>query len=188
MATNRIEKAWESMISNLQKKTGKSLAEWIEIINQQPLTRTSDKVKYLKSAYGLGHGYAGLIIFHAKVEAAGKSDSPEELIEKQYQGKEQLKPIYDKLLSEVLKFGADLEIAPRNSYVSLRRNVQFAMLTPATKLRFDVALKLKNQEPDGILEALPRNGMCTHRIKLNSIEDITGEVINWLQAAYSQAD
>jgi len=53
MATNRIEKAWESMISNLQQKTGKSLADWIEIINLQSYTKTSDKVKYLKSTYGL---------------------------------------------------------------------------------------------------------------------------------------
>jgi len=188
VATNRVEKAWESMIANLQHKTGKSLAEWIEIINQQPLVKTSDKVKYLKSAYGLGQGYAGLIIYHAKVEAAGKADSPEELIEKQYTGKEQLKPIYDKLLSEVLKFGPDVEIAPRNSYVSLRRNVQFAMLTPASQIRFDVAIKLKNQEPIGILEALPTSGMCTHRIKLSSIEDITSEVLNWLKAAYDKAD
>lgn len=176
------------MISNLQQKTGKSLAEWIEIINEQPYTKTSDKVKYLKSAFGLGQGYAGLIIYHAKVEAAGKADSPEELVEKQYQGKEQLKPIYDKLLSELRKFGPDVEISPKNSYVSLRRNVQFAMLTPATKVRFDIALKLKNQEPMGILEALPKPGMCTHRIKLSSIEDINSEVLGWLKSAYDKAD
>jgi len=176
------------MIANLQAKTGKTLEEWVEIINQQPLTKTSDKVKYLKSAYGLGQGYAGLIIYHAKIAATGKADSPEELIAKQYSGKEHLKPIYDKLLKEVKKFGADVEVSPKNSYVSLRRNVQFAMLTPATKLRFEVALKLKNQEPEGILEALPKNGMCTHRIKLNSLEEITPEVINWLKAAYGKAD
>jgi len=41
------------MISNLQQKTGKSLADWIEIINLQSYTKTSDKVKYLKSTYGL---------------------------------------------------------------------------------------------------------------------------------------
>jgi len=188
VATNRIEKAWESMIANLQAKTGKTLEEWVEIINQQPLTKTSDKVKYLKSAYGLGQGYAGLIIYHAKIAATGKADSPEELIAKQYSGKEHLKPIYDKLLKEVKKFGADVEVSPKNSYVSLRRNVQFAMLTPASQIRFDVAIKLKNQEPIGILEALPTSGMCTHRIKLSSIEDITSEVLNWLKAAYDKAD
>jgi len=176
------------MIINLQTKTGKSLEEWIEIINQQPLTKTSDKVKYLKTAFGLGQGYAGLIIYHAKIQAAGKADTPGQLVAKQYSGKEQLKPIYDKLLSEIQKFGNDIEVSPKNSYVSLRRNVQFAMLTPATKVRFEVALKLKNQEPNGILEALPKNGMCTHRIKLSSVEDISNEVLGWLKTAYDKAD
>jgi len=188
VATNRIEKAWESMIANLQAKTGKTLEEGVEIIHQQPLTKNRDKVKYLRSAYGLGQGYAGLIIYHAKIAATGKADSPEELIAKQYSGKEHLKPIYDKLLKGVKKFGADVEVSPKNSYVSLRRNAQFAMLTPASQIRFDVAIKLKNQEPIGILEALPTSGMCTHRIKLSSIEDITSEVLNWLKAAYDKAD
>lgn len=188
MATNRVEKAWESMIAHLPQKTGKTLEEWIEIINHQPLTKTSEKVKYLKATFGLGQGYAGLIIYHAKIAAAGHADSAEELLEKQYIGKEHLKPIYDKLLSEVLKFGNDVEISPKNSYVSLRRNLQFAMLTPASKIRFDIALKLKNQEPEGILEALPASGMCTHRIKLGSLDDINDEVMAWLKAAYDKAD
>ena len=176
------------MIENLPQKTGKTLEEWIKIINQQPLTRTSDKVKYLKTSFGLGHGYAGLIIYQAKVAAEGKAGTPEELIAKQYNGKEHLKPIYDMLVAEVKKFGRDVEIAPRNSYVSLSRNYQFAMLVPASKLRFEIALKLKNQEPIGILEAMPKPGMCTHRINLSSVEDINKEVLSWLKAAYDKAD
>ncbi|PKN73693.1 MAG: DUF4287 domain-containing protein [Candidatus Cloacimonetes bacterium HGW-Cloacimonetes-3] len=182
-----MEKVWQSMENNLQAKTGKPLEEWIEIINKQPFTRTSDKVHYLKSEFGLGQGYAGLIIYKAKVAAAGAPDTPEQLIEKQYTGKENLKPIYDKLVEIVKKFGDDVEIAPRISYVSITRNTQFAMFTPATRIRFDVALKLKGQEPKGVLEALPSPGMCTHKIKVNSLEDITPEVIEWLQLAYSKS-
>jgi predicted transport protein len=187
MSEKRIEKAWQSMVNNLQAKTGKPLEEWIEIINKQPFTRTSDKVSYLKKEYGQGQGYAGLIIYHAKIALSGAPDTPEQLIEKQYLGKENLKPIYDKLVDIVSKFGEDVEIAPRNSYVSITRNTQFAMFTPATKIRFDVALKLKGQEPKGVLEALPSPGLCTHKIKVNSLEDITPEVIDWLKLAYDKA-
>ncbi|MDD4310455.1 MAG: DUF5655 domain-containing protein [Candidatus Cloacimonetes bacterium] len=188
MASNRVEKAWESMINNIQARTGKALTEWIEIINKQPLTKTSEKVKYLKTNYGMGQGYAGLVIYQAKVAAEGRVDTPEELVAKQYNGKEQLKQIYDLLLAEVLKFGSDVEVSPKNSYVSLRRNVQFAMFTPSTRTRFDIALKLKNQDASGVLEALPTPGMCTHRIKVNSIEDINPEVISWLKLAYDMAE
>ncbi len=175
------------MIRNLQENTGKSMEEWIEILNEQALTRTSEKVNFLKTQHGLGHGYAGLIVYQAKVALAGKEDSPEELIAKQFVGKEDLKPIYDKIVEEVLKFGDDVEIAPRNSYVSLRRNVQFAMLTPANKIRFDVALKFKEVVPDEILEVMPTPGMCTHRIKLKTLEDVTDKVLFWIKSAYDRA-
>lgn len=187
MSEKRIDKAWQSMINNLETKTGKPLEQWIEIINKQPLTRTSDKVNYLKREFGIGHGYAGLIIYQAKIALSGSPDTPEQLIEKQFRGKEHLKPIYNRLVEIVKSFGDDVDIAPRNSYVSISRNTQFAMFTPATQIRFDVALKLKGQEPSGILEALPKPGMCTHKIRVNSPEDITQELIDWLKLAYDMA-
>lgn len=187
MSEKRIEKAWESMKNNLQEKTGKALSEWIEIINKQPLTRTSDKVNYLKKEYGLGHGYAGMIIYQAKLEAEGSAPSLAQLVEKQYASKPDMKPIYDELVKIVKGFGTDVEINPKQSYVSLCANTQFAMLTPATKTRFDVGIKLKDQEPKGVLELLPKPGMCTHTIKLSRIEDINPEVISWLKLAYNKA-
>ncbi|HRY84060.1 MAG TPA: DUF4287 domain-containing protein [Candidatus Cloacimonadota bacterium] len=187
MPQNKMDKAWESMLRNLEAKTGKPIADWIKIINAQPFTRTSEKVEWLKKEHHLTHGYAGLVIYQAKLAAQGGPDDPEELVRKQYLGKEKLRPIYDKLVELVLGFGDDVEILPRNSYVSIRRKVQFAMFSPATKERFEIMLKLKNQEPKGILEALPKPSMCTHRIKLGSLEELTPELIDWLKEAYAQA-
>jgi hypothetical protein len=186
MNENKIDKAWANMARNLQEKTGKSMEEWVKIIDVQPFTMTSEKVKYLKNTYGLGHGYAGLIVYNSKIKAEGGQDSPEVLIEKQYARKEHFKPIYDKLIQLVSEFGDDVEVLPRNSYVSLRRGVQFAMLTPASKVRFDLALKLKDQPAIGILETLPAAGMCTHKIRINKLESITPEVIAWLKLAYDK--
>ena len=187
MPKNSIDKAWESMLLNLETKTGKPIAQWIEIINAQPFTRTSEKVNWLKKEHNLTHGYAGLVIYQAKLAAQGGAEDPAELVRKQYLGKEDLRPIYDKLLEIVSGFGEDVEILPRNSYVSIRRKVQFAMFSPATKIRFEIMLKLKAQEPKGILEALPKPSMCTHRIKLGTLEEITPELIGWLKEAYVQA-
>ncbi|GAB1467793.1 hypothetical protein MASR2M64_04790 [Candidatus Cloacimonadota bacterium] len=188
MSDKHNEKVWTSMIQNVQLKTGKPLEEWIEIINKQPFTRTSDKVTFLRKEFGIGQGYAGLLIYHAKLAMEASPDTPEQLVDKQYSGKEELKPIYDKLIGIVRKFGDDVEISPKQSYVSLSRNTQFAMLTPASKIRFEVILKLKDQEPRGVLEALPTPGMCTHRIKLGTLEDVIKEVIDWMRLAYEKAE
>lgn len=77
---------------------------------------------------------------------ASSADNQDDLITKQYKGKEHLKPFYDKLISEIQSFGNDIEIAPKNSYVSLRRKKQFATLIPATKTRFEIGINLKGQK------------------------------------------
>ena len=54
-----------------------------------------------------------------------------------------LKPIYDKIIKEISKFGKDIEIAPKKAAVSLRRKRQFALVQPSTKTRVDLGLKIK---------------------------------------------
>ena len=92
-------------------------------------------------------------------------------------------------MKEILSFGKDIEVAPKNAYVSLRRKKQFALLQPATKTRFEVGIILKGQEPKGILEEIKAaNAMCSHKINLSGESDITPEVMQWLKAAYDKAN
>lgn len=85
-------------------------------------------------------------------------------------------------MSEILKLGNDIEVAPKKAYVSLRRKKQFACLKPATKTRFELELIIKGQEPTGILEAITGAGaMCTHRIKIETENQITNDILNWIK-------
>ena len=68
--------------------------------------------------------------------------------------------MYDKLISQIATFGKDIEIAPTNTYVRLRRKKQFAILNPATKTRFQIGINLKGQEANRKLVAGKPNSMC----------------------------
>jgi predicted transport protein len=183
-----MDKATQTMIENLHKDTGKTLEEWIRIVNDQKLTKYGDMLKFLKEGHSLTHGFANLIVLKAKGSDAGSVENKDDLISKQYHGKEHFKPMYDKLLSEILLFGEDIEIAPKNAYVSLRRKKQFAILHPVTKTRFEVGINLKGQLPEGKLEVInSANSMCSHRINLADIQDIDEEVIEWIKTAYNNA-
>ncbi|RYZ46484.1 MAG: DUF4287 domain-containing protein, partial [Sphingobacteriales bacterium] len=92
-----------------------------------------------------------------------------------------------KLIEEIATFGKDIEVAPKNTYVSLRRKKQFAILNPATKTRFEVGINLKGQDPKGKLEPEKSNAMCSHKINLTNISDIDNEVIEWIKTAYDHA-
>jgi predicted transport protein len=184
----RMDQTTKTMIENLYKNTGKSLEQWIEIVKAGNFEKHGAIVKFLKEQHTLTHGFANLIALKSKGTDAGSAENTDDLIVKQYQGKEHLKAIYDLLINEIQKFGNDVEISPKNAYVSIRRKKQFTTLTPATKTRFEVGINLKGQSPEGKLEAITTaNAMCSHKINLSGLNDIDQEVINWLKMAYENA-
>lgn len=183
-----MDKATETMIENLHKNSGKTLEQWIAIVTKEKLEKHGEIVRFLKENHKLTHGYANLVAHKTKGSDAGSVENTSDLIEKQYIGKEHLKPIYEKLLGEIQNFGGDIEIAPKNAYVSMRRKKQFAILQPATKTRFEIGINLKGQEPKGKLEAINTpNAMCSHRINVTDTKDIDTEIIGWLKQAYDNA-
>ncbi|WP_286232749.1 DUF4287 domain-containing protein [Thalassotalea sediminis] len=178
-----MDKPLQTMIENMPEKTGKKLDEWLEILNKKNFEKHSVAVKFLKTEYGVTHGFANTIVALSK-----ESDSPEDLVVNQYSGKELLKPIYEKILFTVDSFGDDIVITPKKGSVSLIRKKQFALVKPATKTRIDLGLKLKGIEVQGRLESSgPFGTMCTHRIQLKEISDVDNEVVAWLLKAYESS-
>jgi hypothetical protein len=82
-------------------------------------------------------------------------------------------------------FGDDVELAPKQAYVSLRRSKQFGSVGPGPRGRPEIGLNLKGMEPAGRLEAA--GGMCTHRVRLSATEELDADVIDWLREAYARA-
>lgn len=182
-----MDKATQTMIENLHKNTGKTLEQWIEIVKKQNFEKHGEIIQFLKEQYQFTHGFANLVAHKANETDAASAENTDDLITNQYKNKEHLKPIYDKLIYEIHLFGNDIEIAPKNSYVSLRRKKQFVTLNPATKTRFEIGINLKGQEPKDKLEPEKPNAMCSHKINIADIKDIDKEVINWIKAAYDNA-
>ena len=182
------EEMAEKMISNMPEKTGKSLEEWLKIVNSSGLEKHGAIVKHLKSDHGMTHGFANLVAHSALKSAASTTDeSSDDLVAAQYSGgKAHLKPIYDAIIAYVGTLGSDVEIAPKKASVSLRRSKQFALVTPATKTRVDLGINIKGKDPEGRLEA-SKNAMCTHLVKLTTPEDFDDELKAWVKEAYSAA-
>ena len=85
-------------------------------------------------------------------------------------------------------FGADVELAPKKAYVSLRRNKQFGLVQPSTKTRVDVGINLKDVAATERLEKSGSfNAMVSHRVRLASPTEVDAELIAWLKQAYERA-
>jgi len=183
-----MDKATQTMIENLHRNTGKTLEQWMEVVRKEDLKKHGEVINFLKETHGLSYGFANLVAHKAKGSDADSVENKDDLIGKAVQGKEHFLPVYLKLMEEIKKFGSDIETAPKNSYVSLRRKKQFAILQPATKTRFEIGINLKGQAPEGKLEAISSpNAMCSHRINIINAGDIDKEIVDWLRKAYENA-
>ena len=67
--------------------------------------------------------------------------------------KSALRPFHDEVIAVVRGLGDDVELAPKQTYVSLRRSKQFGTVGPASGGRLEIGLNLKGMEPTGRLES-----------------------------------
>lgn len=190
MAKSPEEQA-ATMIANLPEKTGKSIEQWSKLVNSSGAAKHGEIVKWLKSDHGVTHGYANLVAHQVLKAGSGtneEGDSSISLVDAQYAGKESLRPIYESLRARISAFGADVEIAPRKTCVSVRRTKQFALIQPSTKTRVDVGIQDKGREPEGRLEASGKwNAMVSHRVRLEDVSGVDDELVRWLREAYEKA-
>ena len=169
-----------SMLANVPDKTGRSLEEWHTILGEANLTKHGEMVKLLKGKHGIGHGFANLITHEYRSGGEKESDP----IAMQYSGKkEHLRPIYDAIVTELSKLGGDVEISPKKTYVSLRRNKQFATVGPATNTSVDVGLNLKGVPATARLKAV-KAAMVSHTVRLSEVAKVDKKLIAWLKQAY----
>ena len=175
-----------AMVANMKDKTGRTLAQWLAIAKTLGLEKHGQITKALKTDHGMTHGYANLVAHEFLRAAAPATGDP---IDNQYGGKKAgLRPIYDAIIAAAEKLGSDVELAPKKSYVSLRRSRQFAIIQPSTATRVDLGLNLKGDAPSSRLEASGSfNSMVSHRVRLESKKDVNAELKRWLKTAYERA-
>ncbi len=174
-----------NQIANIERATGRSLPEWIALIQSSGAEKHAQMVSWLKDQHGLTYGNANLLAIKARQAAAGGATSDADLIESHYAGKNAaLKPLYAALVAKVNELGSDVEIDPKKSYVSLRRKKQFSTVGPAAG-QLEIGVNLPGVASTPRLKAT--TGMCTHKLRINDAAGVDAELVGWLQEAYDRA-
>lgn len=185
-----LDKAVQTQLENIQKKTGKSLAELSVIVQKSGLTKHGEIREMLKAKLGLGHGDANALV-HAVLRSDGARDaeakSQDAVLDEIYSGaKADFRPIHEKLIKEIDKFG-EFEVAPKKGYVSLRRKKQFAMIGPKTNTRFEVGINARDFRKNARLSEQPKGSMCNYIVSLTDVKEVDTELIGWIKSAYEGA-
>ena len=185
-----IDKATQTQLDNIQKKTGKSLDQLADIVRKSGLTKHGEIRDYLKRELGLGHGDANTLV-HAVLQSDGQraaeGKSADQVLDEIYTGaKAHMRPIHEKLMKEIHKFG-EFEIAPKKGYVSLRRKKQFVMIGPKTNTRFEVGINARDLKKNPRLLEQPKGSMCNYIVNLTDVKDVDPELVAWIKSAYEGA-
>jgi len=176
--------ALATQLRNIESKTGKTLAQLREVIATSGLAKHGEVRSMLMQRFGLGHGDANALAHAAKSEPA---PAGAEALDAIYSGaKAGLRPLHEAVMREIVALGA-FDVAPKKTYLSLRRQKQFAMVGPATKDQIEIGLNAKNLPPHARLKALAPGGMCQYTVRIAQMTDIDAALIGWLRAAYDAA-
>jgi hypothetical protein len=188
---NDVDKATATQLANIEKRTGKSLAELAKIVQDSGLSKHGELVAMLKTTLGMGHGDANTLVHTVRKSAgpaaAAEGLSSEQVLDGLYLGpKAALRPIHDRVLEAMRSFG-DFEEAPKKTYVSYRRKKQFAMLGPATNSRVELGLNVKGLAPSERLDERPAGEMCNYKVRLTDAAQVDQELVDWIRSAYDAA-
>ena len=189
---NIVDKAIQTQLTNIQAKTGQTLDQLRAVLQRSGLTKHGEIRAMFQRDLGLGYGDANMLTralreSDAEGTAGVQADAPGDPADDLYVGaKAALRPIHDRLLAEIEQLGA-FEIAPKKSYLSLRRKKQFAMIGPATNTRVEVGLNMKDVAATARLIEMPSGGMCQYKVNLTDVAEVDAELLAWIKWAYESA-
>jgi hypothetical protein len=188
---NIVDQALENQLKNIQSRTGKTLEELYAFIRASGLTRHGEIRDMLKRELGLGYGDASQLtgVYQKSLQPAPTADADpvETALAEIYSGsKAGLRQLHDHVMAAIRSMDG-FEIAPKKTYISLRRKRQFAMLGPGSKGRIELGLNMKNIPPTDRLEALPPGGMCQYRVFITAQSEVDTELMTWIKMAFDAA-
>lgn len=180
-------------VETLPEKTGRSLEEWLRLVQESGPATEKERREWLKNEHELGTNSAWWIA-ERSLGKGGEAADPEAYLAEALQyvedmfagGKAHLRPIYDELLKLGFDQGPDVKACPGKTIVPLYRNRVFAELKPATKTRIDLGFALGDTPATGRLVDTGKRNRITHRIPIASLAEIDGEVRRWLKTAYDK--
>ncbi len=189
MSDERINAATDAVVDNMQARTGRDLDAWVAVVQTGPIDPLDQKAvrSWLRDEFGVLQNSQWAIAMAAAEAAGWRLPTAGEYTDALYAGpKAHLRPIHDILMTELLDLGDDVEIEGRASWITVRRARQFALACPTTRTRVDLGLRFRTEPGHPRLVEVKNLGQCTHRVPLESVEDVTGDLLPLMLQAYEE--
>ena len=141
-----VEDSVRNQVRNIEKATGRSMDEWVALVKAAGKERHSEILNWLKAEHGFSHGNANLVALMAKrgwVAGGGTSWSTRCMPVRRPRCARSMTRSSGWPVASV----ADVELAPKQAYVSLRRSKQFGTVGPGPRGTLEIGLNLAAWSP-----------------------------------------
>ncbi len=185
--TEQQQKWFASVQANLERETGKTLGEWVEIVRRDcPETKPRARTDWLKATYGIGQNRAAAIFGIAFPSEMGWDDA-DGLRAALWTDPAQL-AILEAVEAAVADFPG-LVTGQRKAFTAWSNKAQFAALKPLKKGGATLGLAVTPDTSPRLAE--PKNEGWSDRLKSKLLlilpVEIDAEVKAWLRAAWERS-
>jgi hypothetical protein len=116
----------QEFIDGLQGSTGKSLADWVIVVDGFSSKKRNEVIEWLKGVHNFNHMQASLL---AGIHANGGKpvyQSTDGLLDAQFGKNEDMRPLFDGFVAFISRNFPNATILPKKTYVSVLENREFA--------------------------------------------------------------
>jgi len=187
----------QKWVAELKGKTGRSLEEWCAHIQKDGPDDLPARREWLKTQYKLGTNTAGWLAERADGQPTW-DESPENYlliaptyVDEMFAGaKAALRPLAEALMRLAMDVADDIKFCPCKSIIPFYREHVIAQIKPAAKTRIDFGLARGKDQPFTTrikdTGGIAKKDRITHKICIETIEDIDVEVEGLLRMAYER--
>lgn len=175
--TERQQKWFATVQANLEKKTGKPLADWVAIMKTCPETAPRAQAAWLKAEHGVGQNHAAQILDACRPADGPGWDDPEALRAALWKN-----PTSLAILEAVERVAEGVESVisgQRKGYTSFSRGVQFAAMRPLKRGRTLLGLKLEPEASSRLSPSARRESWSerlTATVELDAADQVDAEI------------
>jgi hypothetical protein len=184
--TERQEKWFASVRTSLERDTGRTIAEWVEIARLCPEAGHRARLRWFKDNHGLLQNRASLVLGEAFPTHMHWSE-PDTLVDTLWVDATS-REIYEKLDAAALALGGTVRTA-RKGYTAWSRKVQFAAARPVKGGKVMLGLAVSPDAAPNLEQ--PKSESWSERLTARSMLGTPGEVdvkiYDLLKAAWSNA-
>ena len=180
----------QEFVQTAQEKTGKSLAEWLDLAKAKGFTKQMEILNWLKSEHNLNHMQAGFVasIFLNNGQVVYQNEG--NLLENQFAKCETMRPLFEAVSDKILQQFPGTTLIPKKTYVSFTAQREFAAINIKPK-EIRLGLDLGDEPFNEILQKSKLTGpmpRISHMLILTDLSEFNLQTSDYLARSYGRSN